>query len=66
MATSERMKIFKIHGWKRRKYSIIVEAAIYGWRQQTSMIHDRKCRDPQKKDIMEEKKGLNGGAASLR
>ena len=57
MVTDE---IFKIHGWKRCKYSIIVEAAIYGWRQQTNMIHDRNVKGTPKKkeDIMEEKKQL--------
>jgi len=31
---------------KKSKYSITVEAVIYGWRQQTTMIHDRNVREP--------------------
>ena len=60
---------FKIHGWKKCKYSIIVEAAIYGWRQQTYMIHDRNVKGtPKKRRISWKKKrnSLNGGAAGLR
>jgi hypothetical protein len=44
------MKNSKYMYGKRCKYSIIVEA-IYGWRQQRSMIHDsdRNVKGPKKK-----------------
>jgi len=54
MATSERMKISK---YMYEKNASTAYRAIYGWRQQTNMIHDRNVRGPKnERDIMEEEK----------
>ena len=53
----------QIHG-KRCKHSIAVEA-IYGWRQQTNMIHDRNVETKKRRILFEEKKQFKWRGSKL-